>query len=155
MAVVEEYWQTARSTIRERSKFMLNNNILSDVKFVVPACNSTDGETKDQVIPAHKFVLSISSPVFYAMFYAEMADTTDSVQLTDCDSDGLSELFRYIYSDEVNLTGSNVMQVMYLAKKYMVPSLSAKCAEFLLDNLSAKNVFLTCPTHKSTKRKSC
>ena len=143
--MAEEYWQTARSTIRERSKFMFKNDLLSDVKFVVPACNATDGETEDQVIPAHKFVLSISSPVFYAMFYSEMADTKDLVELTDCDSDGLSELFRYMYSDEVNLTGSNVMQVMYLAKKYMVPSLSTKCAEFLLENLNADNVLSVLP----------
>ena len=85
--------------------------------------------------------------------YAEMADTTDSVELTDCDSDGLSELFRYMYSDEVNLTGSNVMQVMYLAKKYMVSSLSAKCVEFLLDKCE-KRFFCLAPRTKVRREKA-
>ena len=51
------------------------------------------------------------------------------------------ELFRYLYSDEVNLSGSNVMEVLYLAKKYMVPSLAVKCTEYLQDHLDASNVF--------------
>jgi len=37
----EVNWQTKIPTIRERTKFMLNNDLFSDVKFVV--CKS-DGE---------------------------------------------------------------------------------------------------------------
>ena len=66
MAVVEENWQTTRSTIAERTTFIFNNELLSDVKFVVPV--STSESESNKVIPAHKFVLAISSPVFYAMF---------------------------------------------------------------------------------------
>ena len=52
---------------------MVNNNLFSDVKFVV---QKVIAESEDrQEIPAHKFVLSISSPVFEAMFYGEMAET--------------------------------------------------------------------------------
>ena len=96
-------------------------------------------ETK--VIPAHKFVLAISSPVFYAMFYGQMAETTDAVELPDCDYESLLELFRFLYHDEVSLTGSNVMHVLYLAKKYIVPSLAEKCTVCLRENLEASNVF--------------
>ena len=46
-----------------------------------------------------------------------------------------------MYSDEVTLSGSNVMEVLYLAKKYMVPSLADKCTEYLQDNLHPSNVF--------------
>ena len=38
-----------------------------------------------QFIPAHKLVLSISSPVFEAMFYGELAETRDFIELPDCD----------------------------------------------------------------------
>ena len=62
MSLVEENWQTTRPTIRERAKFIFNNDRFSDVKFVV---RKMDGEIESKyVIPAHKFVLSISSPVF-------------------------------------------------------------------------------------------
>ena len=96
--------QTTRPTIRERDKFMLNNDRLSDVKFVVANSN---GETESkQVIPAHKFILAIGSPVFEAMFYGELAETKDTIELPDCDNESLLELFRYMYSDELNLKGT-------------------------------------------------
>ena len=105
----EENWQTKLSSIAERTKFIFNNELLSDVKFVV-ASSTDEGESK-KVIPAHKFVLALSSPVFFAMFYGQMADTKDSIELPDCEYESLLELFRFLYSDEVNLSGSNVMQV--------------------------------------------
>ena len=51
-----------------------------------------------------------------------------------------------MYSDEVNLSGSNVMGVLYLAKKYMVPSLAEECLEYLQKNLEAANVFSILPS---------
>ena len=67
---------------------MLNNNRLSDVKFV--AANSNGESESNQVIPAHKF-----------MFYGELAETKDTIELPDCDYESLLELFRYLDSDEV------------------------------------------------------
>ena len=52
---------------------MLNNDRLSDVKFIATKSNG-ESESK-QVIPAHKFILAIGSPVFEAMFYGELAET--------------------------------------------------------------------------------
>ena len=146
MATFDDNWQTKRPTISERTKFMFNNELLSDVKFVAAASNSESESRKSQKsIPAHKFVLAISSPVFYAMFYGEMAETASTIELPDCDYESLLELFRYLYSDEVNLTGSNVMQVLYLANKYLVPSLADKCTEYLREHLEASNVFSILP----------
>ena len=69
--------------------FLLNKEILSDVKFVVPL-SIGESESK-KVISADKFVLAISSPVFYAMFYGQMAETKDSIELPDCDYESLLE----------------------------------------------------------------
>ena len=143
MAVVEDNWQTKCSAVAERTTFIFNTELLSDVKFVVPA-SSGESESK-KMIPAHKFVLAISSPVFYAMFYGQMAETRDSIELPDCEYESLLEMFRYLYSDKVNLSGSNVMQVLYLANKYMVPSLTEKCTAYLRRNLKASNVFCILP----------
>ncbi|XP_078361877.1 BTB/POZ domain-containing protein 6-like [Oculina patagonica] len=151
MSVVEKNWQTTRPTIKERNKFMFNNELFSDVKFVV---RKTDDESESkQVIPAHKFVLSISSPVFEAMFYGELAETKDSIELPDCEYESLLELFRYMYSDEVQLSGNNVMGVLYLAKKYIVPSLADKCTEFLKNNLDPLNVLSILPSAKKYEEK--
>ena len=113
------------------------------MKFIVPASNSESESQK--MIPAHKFVLAIGSPVFYAMFFGEMAETKNSIELPDCEYESLLELFRYLYTDVVNLSGSNVMHVLYLAKKYMLPSLADKCSSYLRENLEASNVFSILP----------
>jgi len=118
-AVKEDFWQsTARSTISGRGKSIFNQQLLSDVKFVV-----RDSQGGSKRIPAHKFVLAISSPVFFAMFYGELVETKDFVEISDCEYESLLDLFRFMYSDEANLNPDSVMQLMYLGKKYMLPSL--------------------------------
>ena len=145
---VEGNWQTAKKTIRERNKFMFNNPLLSDVEFLPRGATDAKGVRRmnEATIPAHKYVLAIGSPVFFAMFYGELAETTDIIELPDCDSESLLELLRYLYCDEVELTGSNVMQVLYLANKYVVSSLAAECNDFLHSNLCPENVFAVLPS---------
>ena len=123
---------------------MFNNTLISDVKFSMKDSNSD--RQQSVVIPAHKYILSISSSVFFAMFYGEMAEPGDTIELPDCDSESFLELLRFVYYDEVMLTGSNVIQILYLAKKYLIPSLSDECTKFLLKFLSADNVFSVLPT---------
>ena len=118
---------------------MLNNDLFSDVKFVT--CKTYGDCDEKEVISAHKFVLSIGSPVFEAMFYGELADVSDSIELPDCEFESLLEFLRFIYSDEVNLSRSNVMGVLYLAKKYMVPTLAGKCTEYLQNHVDPSNAF--------------
>ena len=144
--MADDHWQTKCLTIVERTRFIFNNELLSDVKFIAPVSNSESGSRK--MIPAHKFVLAIGSPVFYAMFFGEMAETKNSIELPDCEYESLLELFRYLYTDVVNLTGSNVIHVLYLAKKYMLPSLAQKCGAYLQENLEASNVFSILPHAK-------
>lgn len=135
-------WQTTRKTLMERNKFMFNNALISDVKFVVKDSTSAD---RMVALPAHKYVLSISSPVFFAMFYGDIAETGDAIELPDCDSESFLEFLRFLYCDEINLTGNGVLQILYLAKKYIIPSLSVKCSDFLNDHLGAVNVFSILP----------
>ena len=123
---------------------MLNNDLLSDVSLVVRA-SSDEGEPKAKqtkmAIPAHKFVLSMCSPVFFAMFCGKLAMGSKSVDLPDCEYKGVLEMLRYMYSGEAKLNESNVMQVLYVAKKYIVKSLADKCIQFLQSELDPGNVF--------------
>ena len=81
-------------------------------------------------------------------------ESGDSIDLPDCEYESLLELFRYMYSDEVILSGSNVMGVLYLAKKYMVPSLAVKCTEYLQENLDPSNVFSILPSAQKYEEKN-
>ena len=135
-----EDWQTTKETVRDRTAFLFNNSLLSDINFVV--IDSQDESNSRQVrIPAHKLVLAISSPVFEAMFYGQMAEKGEEVELPDTDSHSLLEFLRFVYCDEVNLTIANVLGVLYVAKKYIVPTLADKCRSFLETKLDETNVF--------------
>ena len=92
---------------------MFNNELLSDVTFVVPVqLDENENKKCKKVIPAHKFVLAISSPVFFAMFFGHLAEKSNSITLPDCEYESLLELFRFMYCDEVKLNEDNVMQVL-------------------------------------------
>ena len=135
-------WQTSKENVPHRIAFMFNNTLLSDVHFVVTDSQDDLNNNNRRVrVPAHKFVLAISSPVFEAMFYGKMAEKGEEVELPDTDSNSLLEFLRFVYCDEVNLTSSNVLDVLYLAQKYIVPSLTAKCGSFLETQTNESNVF--------------
>ena len=51
------------------------------------------------------------------------------------------------------MSGSNAMGVLYLAKKYMVPSLAEKCTEYLQKNLDPSNVFSILPSAQKYEEK--
>ncbi len=129
----------------KRCTFLFNNDTLSDVKFILqaPGIDSESDSKRRKVIaiPAHKFLLSISSPVFFEMFCGKMAETKEHIDLPDCEYESMLELLRFIYTDEVCLNGNNVMQVLYLAEKYMIPSLTNECAKYLRQKLDTSNVF--------------
>ena len=86
---------------------MFNNDVLSDVSLVVrPSSDEGKPKKSKMAIPAHKFaefVLSSCSPVFFAMFCGEMADKSDSVDLPDCEYEGVLEMLRYMYSGVAEL----------------------------------------------------
>ena len=90
MAVFDENWLKTLTTISERGIIMFNNDLLSDVSLVVRSGN--EAKKSKMAIPAHKFVLSICSPVFFAMFCGKMAEKSDSVELPDCEFEAVLEM---------------------------------------------------------------
>jgi hypothetical protein len=74
------------------------------------------------------------------MFYGDLAEKNSIVHLSDTDEKSLEEFLRFLYTDECNLTTDNVVSVMYLSKKYIVPSLTEKCVNNLASSIKAENV---------------
>ncbi|XP_054756612.1 BTB/POZ domain-containing protein 2-like [Lytechinus pictus] len=129
-------WQSTKTSVKERMAFMFNNETLSDVHFIVGKGDNM------QRIPAHKFVLSVGSAVFDAMFNGGMATTSSEVELPDVEPAAFLALLRFLYSDEVQIGPESVMTTLYTAKKYAVPALESACVEFLKKNLSSDNAFM-------------
>ena len=133
-ANVEKRWQAKRNTVLERNKYMLNNPLMSDIKFAFPDSART--------IPAHKYVLAVSSPVFFAMFYGDLAETRDTINIIDCQQDIFLHFLRFIYCDEANFQDvDTAIEVWYLADKYDIPSVARECVEFLDGNMDPLKAF--------------
>ena len=131
-------WQLTKNTVSERIEHMYGNPLMADVHFTV--ADGQGSSSRKVNIPCHKFILAVSSPVFYKMFYGDLKEPSEYIDLPDCDLEGFHEFLRFIYYDEVKLTGDCVIQVLYLAKKYMIPSLEDRCRSFLEKNINAENV---------------
>lgn len=136
----DDQWQAFRPTIRERTEYMFRNSLMSDTQFSIRDATS-DTETETKVIPAHKFVLAVGSPVFYAMFYGKLAESQKTIEIVDSDYQSFIEFLRFLYCDETNLTIDMVMAVTYLSKKYIVPALEKRCRSFVEKAVSGSNVF--------------
>ena len=126
-------WQLTKKTILERNCYMFNNPLMSDIKF-------TCGESKRKYFYAHKYVLATSSPVFYTMFYGDLAEKNSVIYLQDADEESFEEFLRFLYTDECTLTPDNAVRVVYLAKKYIILTLAEKCVKVLQDSMKPENV---------------
>lgn len=128
--------QATKSSVKERLCFMYGNELLSDVSFLV----GRGGQS--QRITAHKFVLSIGSAVFDAMFNGPMAvSSTADIELPDVEPAAFKSMLRFLYTDEVRLAADIVMQCLYTAKKYAVVALEKACVDYLKRNLCSDNAF--------------
>jgi hypothetical protein len=126
-------WQSTKNTFLDRNRHMFNNSDMSDISFTC--------EGSDKTFYVHKYVLSTSSAVFNAMFYGGLAEKDSIIRLSDTNEESLEQFLRFLYTEECTLTADNVVAIMYLAKKYILPnSLGEKCVNFLLENLNPENV---------------
>lgn len=130
-------WQASRTTVQERLASLFNSETLADVHFIVGLGNPPTR------IPAHKFVLSIGSPVFDVMFNGQLASTDEEIEIPDItDVPAFMALLRFLYTDEIVIGPETVMTTLYAAKKYAVPILESACVGFLKQNLSPDNAFM-------------
>ncbi|XP_041366332.1 BTB/POZ domain-containing protein 1-like [Gigantopelta aegis] len=129
-------WQASKVSVKDRLAYLFNTDIMADINFLVGKPPNT------QNIPAHKFVLSVGSAVFDALFNGGMATTESLIEIPDVEPAAFLALLRFLYSDEVQIGPETVMTTLYTAKKYAVPALERACVEFLKRNLSSDNAFM-------------
>ncbi|KAJ1359017.1 BTB/POZ domain-containing protein 2, variant 2 [Parelaphostrongylus tenuis] len=133
-------WQGAKSTLKERISYMYCKDVLADVYFIVGK------DDMRQRIPAHKFILSVGSVVFDAMFNGGLTPQNSrdplEIELPDVEVPAFRSLLRFLYSDEVEIGPESVITTLYTAKKYAVPAMESACVEFLKQSLGADNAFM-------------
>lgn len=124
---------------------LYNQKTLSDVTFVV-------GKQPDtRTFYAHKFILTMSSPVFEAWFRFSGELTSGGltgpvseekeISLTDEEPEAFKNLLLFIYTDEVDINAANVLGVLYTAKKYQITCLERHCINYLETCLEPESAF--------------
>ena len=94
-------------------------------------------------IPAHKFILSLRSPVFKAMFSTSMSEaTSNEVIISDFEPAVVKEFLKFLYTDSCDPEDLELHAEMLLAIscKYQVPGLEVLCENHLISSLTVGSV---------------
>ena len=110
----------------QRNKHMLFSERFSDITFYVGAFKETA-----KTIPAHTFLLTQASEVFEAMFSGNWKKD-ELIPVIDFEAPTFCSLLRWIYCDELVFPPGMLVDVMKIAQKYMVHSLTS----FVADNFN-------------------
>ena len=97
----------------------------------------------DRVFDCHQVILSSRSPVFEAMFQADMTEKkTRKVQIDDFHPNVIEEVLNFIYTGCVKtpkLLDENAPNILSAAEKYQLDQLKDLCEEKLCKNLDKNN----------------
>lgn len=122
----------AASDLRVRLKNLLKSQKHTDCSFRV----------ENIILNSHKVILCTASPVFEAMFYGPMAETR-CIHIADITADTFQLMLEYVYTDEVDLTDTqieDILELYYCAKKYMLTVLLQKCDQLIRTTLRHENI---------------
>ena len=109
---------------------LYRDQLLCDVTLVV----------EEHEFPAHRVVLSASSPYFSAMFTNNHKESTQSrVILKDIDAFSLESILNFIYTANLDITESNVQNLLGVASLLQITSVVEASCEFLRVRLEPEN----------------
>ncbi|XP_034042261.1 kelch-like protein 41a [Thalassophryne amazonica] len=142
---LKEDLQLFQSTLlQDGLKELLNENKLVD-------CILKIG---DRSFPCHKLILAACSPYFRELFFSEEGELAKKeVTLENLDATIMEMIVNYMYSAEIDITDSNVQDILAVANRFQIPSVFTVCVNYLQKKLSRKNclavyrlaLMLNCP----------
>ena len=90
----------------------------------------------NETIHAHKIVLSSRNKVFEGI----LKSINDVLEITDTDMQTFKVFLKYLYTDEVdNVDDKLIVNLLFLADKYLDSSLTFRCELKLLNIISSQN----------------
>lgn len=120
-------------TLRRDMKNMLNDELFSDIIFVLEGKNT---------IKAHKAILASRCEVFRSMISSSMQEgQKDHIEIKDTNTEVFKHLINYIYTDEVEFTDlSMVVNLLIESNKYNLARLKNICEWELSKIIENENV---------------
>jgi len=95
----------------------------------------------DHVFKVHKAVLSVRSPVFFAMLSNEMKEAKlNAVKIPNIDGVTLKEMLRFIYYNRIDNMENVAEDLIQAAEQYQLDKLKQKCCDSLIGSLTVENV---------------
>lgn len=121
----------SRLELIDRYEALLNDSNFSDISLI----------SEGKAVKVNKHILAKSSPVFAAMFDAEMQEKQgNTVVIADVKYDVLLEMIRFVYAGKVNNIDTLACELATAADKYQLDSLKNKCDKAMRNNLTLDNV---------------
>ncbi|XP_055347928.1 BTB/POZ domain-containing protein 6-B-like [Paramacrobiotus metropolitanus] len=130
-------WRRTARGVNNLLKHVLATGYMADVQFAVGREHGTI-----KIFQAHKFILSLNSDVFDAMFNGDFAESREKpVEVIEILPEAFSVMLGYMYtgSAQDSLRMENVFQTIYCADKYNLPLLMDECLQFVGRQLTQDN----------------
>lgn len=122
-----------KRTIPDTLKSLVGNKSHSDVTFCID----------NEYVAAHRLILAIRSDVFDTMLFGFKDAINEMVYITDISMDIFRQLLNYIYTNHIDLSHDNVIEILYAAHKYNLSFLEELCEQFIYSNRTYGNVLAT------------
>lgn len=121
--------QRPSKPITQRFADYVANPLRSDFKFII----SDDCNVE---IPAHKFIVGAGSLVLDHIVYGTDGLTSaDSTVVDSISASAFTELLRFLYTDDADITSDNAVEIMIKANYYDIQQLEMLCVTVLLDSI--------------------
>ncbi|XP_058445507.1 BTB/POZ domain-containing protein 1-like isoform X2 [Malaya genurostris] len=118
----------------DRKEFLVNNEFMSDVVFLV-------GSENKQRIYAHKLFLIAASEYFFAMFNGNFRESSATeIVLEDIEPKIFLTILRFVYCGKIDLTFDNIHEIYIHSRKYMLMELLSMASNFLERSIEPNNV---------------
>jgi len=143
-ACISEFMYPAQHLPAVFAKFIPNNTsqLGRDLKTMFTNKEQCDVRIhcKGKIFDCHQLILSARSPVFKAMFQADMLEKeTQKVHLVDLDPEVVSEMLHFVYTGETNKMEEFAEDLFAAADRYQLDQLKALYEESLYMSLKVEN----------------
>lgn len=120
-------------SLSTRLEQLVGNSLHSDVTFII--------EDDNVEIPAHKLIISLASPVIDIIVYGnDSFISTNIIKVDGISKESFMEILRYIYTDNLNITEDNIVEVLYKANYFGLTAIERKCYDYITKNLNESTV---------------
>jgi hypothetical protein len=120
--------------IKELKESLMNSEKLSDVTFIF----APEDNGPKQTIFGHKAILASNSVVFARMFLGDFDEK--QVCIEDIKYGVFLDLIKYLYTGALDLTKTNMAELLYATQKYLLKAAKTKTENYILTNTDSSNL---------------